>query len=91
MLCLHSFLFLFAIPFPQISTLLLLMYLLMMLVEHKPCLYCSLLILLLMTSSCSMYGTDEIGSRCWLDLDPDWLHTARLSNMVYKAWTPTLK
>ncbi|KAH6580898.1 hypothetical protein BASA61_009353 [Batrachochytrium salamandrivorans] len=83
MLCLHSFLFLFMIPFPQVSTLLLLLYLLMLAVEHKPCIYCSLLILVLMTSSCSFYGNKDTGDRCWLDLDSEWMHMSRLSNMVY--------
>ncbi|KAL2917833.1 hypothetical protein HK105_202706 [Polyrhizophydium stewartii] len=83
MLCLALFVHLFLVPYPQAPTALLVGLLALFVIEHKPCIYCSALILALLCSSCSLYGDSATGSRCWLDLDTDWLLVPRMSHMVY--------
>ncbi|KAI8587584.1 hypothetical protein BDZ88DRAFT_236698 [Geranomyces variabilis] len=71
MFCMQYFIFLFLIPFPQASNFFLLSFLLCLFISHKPCLYCSSVIVGLLISSCQYYtGADDSDRRCWVTLDP---------------------
>ncbi|TPX67676.1 hypothetical protein SpCBS45565_g03658 [Spizellomyces sp. 'palustris'] len=79
MWCMQYFLFLFLIPFPRASNFFILSFLLCMFVTHKPCLYCSLVILGLLASSCNYYSPTlrEEEQRCWVDFDPRFFFVGR--------------
>ncbi|KAI9347784.1 hypothetical protein DFJ73DRAFT_452089 [Zopfochytrium polystomum] len=88
--CVKIFLVLFLLPFPQAPSLFLLMLLISMVLDHQPCLYCSVLIMAFLRSSCSFYGSsdDHMGTqsaRCWLDFySVDFLFETRPTNQIYR-------
>lgn len=90
MFCILTFLFFFIIPFPIISNIMLLLFLLMVAIETKPCFYCSMMVLAWLTLSCSIYGsngngTELVGNRCYFsfaDSSSLWL-LSRPKHIVY--------
>ncbi|KAI9204511.1 uncharacterized protein BJ171DRAFT_505978 [Polychytrium aggregatum] len=68
MWCMHWFLVLFLLPYPQAPSLFLLSLLVVMFLEHKPCLYCSIVILALLATSGALYQESiQEDTLLWLD------------------------
>ncbi|KAJ3346713.1 hypothetical protein HDU83_002763 [Entophlyctis luteolus] len=70
--CLKVFLVVLLAPIPLAPPIFLLSFLALMVVDHEPCPYCSLLIILLLQSTCSFYGSGDdhrgFGSTtCWIE------------------------
>ncbi|KAI9335891.1 hypothetical protein BDR26DRAFT_865306 [Obelidium mucronatum] len=85
--CLRVFLFIAVSPLPTAPSFFLAVLLLSMVIEHTPCPYCSLLVLLLLKSSCALMGSgdDYSGfgeSTCWID--SRFLFASKLAGMVWR-------
>ncbi|KAI8897266.1 hypothetical protein BC833DRAFT_565961 [Globomyces pollinis-pini] len=83
----RSFLFFFLIPFPQMSTLVLSLFLFLVYLEVKPCLYCASVTIVLFCCSYFLYGNTITGSRNYIDMNTDFLLIPRARFMVTRVNT----
>ncbi|ORY53700.1 hypothetical protein BCR33DRAFT_711054 [Rhizoclosmatium globosum] len=85
--CLKVFLVLLLAPLPTAPTIFLLALLMSMVLEHQPCPYCSLLIMLVLRTTHTFYGSgdDHKGfgaTTSWLDTR--FILQPKLQNMIWR-------
>ncbi|KAJ3129449.1 hypothetical protein HK100_008596 [Physocladia obscura] len=87
--CLKVFLLVLLSPIPTAPTLFLLSFFMLMVLEHQPCPYCSLLIMMLFQSTCSFYGSgdDHTGcgpTTCWMNPRSLLDFRSQLNGVIYR-------
>ncbi|KAG4106378.1 hypothetical protein H8356DRAFT_1628787 [Neocallimastix lanati (nom. inval.)] len=86
--CMQWFAVLLLLPFPNSPSLFLMLYILALMLRHKPCLYCTLVIIALFYSSGLLYSSDlfsiqNIYGRQWIDKAIYWITNSKFKNMEY--------